>query len=85
MKSYTVAYLDGALEKLASIWENATDRSVIAQAADTADNILASSPLRHAVPLSEGLWRLDVDPLRIYFTLQEEDRLVQVGDVFLRE
>jgi hypothetical protein len=85
MKSYTVAYLDGALEKLASIWENSTDRSAIAQAADTADNILASSPLRHSVPLSEGLWRLDVDPLRFYFTIQEEDRLVQVGDVFLRE
>ncbi len=83
MKRYTVAYLTGALEELASSWENATERSLVAHAADTADTILASSPLRHSVFLGEDLWRLDVEPLRFYFEIREEDRLVQVSNVVL--
>ena len=85
MKSYTVTYLDSTLNRLASIWENAPDRSLIATAADTADEMLASSPLRDSASLGEGLWRLEVVPLRFYFTVREEDRLVEVVNVLINE
>jgi hypothetical protein len=81
MKRYTVAYLDVPLDELASIWENATDRSLVAAAAYTADNILTSSPMRHSIHLGEGLWRLEVIPLRFYFTIREENRLIEVTNV----
>ncbi len=86
MKRYTVAYLTGALEELALSWESATDRSLVAHAADTADKILVTSPIGHSVYLGEDLWRLEVVPLRFYFTIREEDRLVEVSNViFMNE
>ena len=81
MKQYSVVYLASAEAALASIWERAIDRSSVTDAADMADAILASSPEGRSVYLEEELWRLDIMPLRFYFTIRPEDRLVQVTKV----
>jgi hypothetical protein len=81
MKRYSVVYLVSAEAALASIWENAPDRSKVTNAADMADAILASSPEDRSVFLSEDLRKLDVAPVRFYFTIREDDRLVEVTKV----
>jgi hypothetical protein len=81
MKSYSVVYLAEAEEELVSIWEDAADRSLVANAANSADEILGTAPQNRSVYLGEDLWRLEVAPLRFYFAIREENRVIEVSNV----
>jgi hypothetical protein len=83
MKYYSVVYLAEGEEELVSIWEKASDRALIANAANVADQHLATSPQSRCVHLGEDLWKLDVDPLRFYFAIREQDLVVEVANVIL--
>jgi hypothetical protein len=85
MKRYTVTYLSGALDALASLWQLAADRSVVARAADKADRILADDPTGQSQYLSEDLRKLDLWPLRFYFVVREQDRIVEVTNILLSD
>ena len=81
MSRYTVVYLASAEHDPIEVWEEATDRQRVADAADSADQILASAPEQPSVYLKEDLWRLEVMPLRFYFSILEDDRVVKVSSV----
>jgi hypothetical protein len=81
MNRYTVVYLAEAEDNLISIWADATDRNRVAEAANEADRVLAEEPLSLAVYLGEELWRLDIDCVRFYFAIREQDRIVEVANV----
>jgi hypothetical protein len=81
MKDYSVVYVDEGEEELIAIWESATDRTRVAAAANLADRILGASPRGQSVYLGEDLWRLEIDPLRFYFAIREQDRIVEVANV----
>jgi hypothetical protein len=81
MKRYSVVYVTEAEEELVTIWENSADRSQITDAANAADQLLASSPEGRAVYLGEELWRLEIVPLRFYFAIREQDCLIEVTNV----
>jgi hypothetical protein len=81
MKNYSVVYLAEAEEELVRAWEEASDRSVITLASNEADRILADSPRDRSVFLGEELWRLELSPLRFYFAILEQDRIVEVSNV----
>ena len=81
MSRYTVVSRPDAESELATIWADAVDRRQISDAADLADRLLAERPLDGSVHLSEQLWRRDVPPLRFYFEVREEDRLVVISKV----
>ncbi|HEX6960393.1 MAG TPA: hypothetical protein VF175_00890 [Lacipirellula sp.] len=81
MKNYSVVYLTEAEDELVLAWEEADDRSAVARAANEADEILARSPHERSVFLGEGLWRLEVSPLRFYFAIREQDLIVEVSNV----
>jgi hypothetical protein len=81
MKEYSVVYLAEAEDELFSTWENSPDRNQVAEAANEADRILATSPRERSVYLGEDLWRLEVKPPRVYFTIREQDRIVEVTNV----
>jgi hypothetical protein len=81
MNKYSVVYLAEAEDELASLWQDASDRSRVTDAANAADGVLASSPKDQSVYLGENLWRLDIEPLRLYFAIREDDRLVEVSNV----
>jgi hypothetical protein len=51
----------------------------VTQSADAADRLLAENPLQDSVYLSEQLRRRDIPPLRFYFEVREEDRVVEIG------
>ena len=81
MNRYTVVYLADADDELVALWGDASDRTQISDAANHADRILASAPHSQSVYLGEQLWRLEIVPLRFYFAIREEDRLVEVSNV----
>jgi hypothetical protein len=81
MSRYTVASLPEAEDDLASIWMAAEDRHQVTAAADAADRLLAENPMRDSVFLSEQLRRRDVPPLRFYFEIREDDRVVIITNV----
>jgi hypothetical protein len=81
MRNYSVVYVATAVKELASIWEIAPDRAAVTKAADDADRVLAGSPQKTGILLGEELWKLDVAPLRFYFAIRDEDRIVEVSNV----
>jgi hypothetical protein len=85
MDRYTVVYLADAEAELASIWNEKDDRSRVRLAADQAEQLLAANPETRSDFLSEGLWRLQIEPLRFFFSIREADRIVEVSNVFLIE
>jgi hypothetical protein len=81
MNRYTVVYLAEAEDNLIAIWANATDRDQVTASADAADRLLAGNPLQDSVYLSKQLRRRDIPPLRFYFAVREEDRVVEISNV----
>ncbi|MCC7476698.1 MAG: hypothetical protein IT425_15015 [Pirellulales bacterium] len=81
MSRYTVVYLAEAEENLIALWTDATDRDQVTKSADAADQLLAENPFQDSLYLSEQLRRRDFPPLRFYFEIREEDRLVAISYV----
>jgi hypothetical protein len=81
MSRYTVLSTPEAEDDLASIWADANDRKQVSEAADDADRLLAESPLQNSVYLSEQLRRREIPPLRFYFEVREEDRVVVISKI----
>jgi hypothetical protein len=86
MTRYEVNWLDDAFDDVVQYWLDAQDseqKSRIRRATDDADRVLVTDPKRNADHLSEGLWRLEVPPLRLYFVIDEGQHLVDVTGVGL--
>jgi hypothetical protein len=81
MSRYTVVSFSEAEDELALIWMTDKNRDQISAAADAADRLLAENPLQDSVYLSEQLRRRDIPPLRFYFEVREEDRVVVISNV----
>ena len=72
-----------ALEMLAAAWTSARDQAAVTAAADALDRHLAADPLAHGTALSEGLYAIEVPPLRALFELDVAASLVTVVSVSL--
>jgi hypothetical protein len=83
MKQFTVIWHRDVQEALAELWLSAAEPAAVTSAGDLIDHMLASDPLAGAQEVSEGLFRLDVPPLRVYFEVSEADRVVRVARVRL--
>ena len=79
---YTVVWQPRAMLQLAQTWENAHDRSIITQAADKIDQLLANSPEMVGESRSDGFRTDCVGPLAFIFHVSEADRLVSVVRVW---
>ncbi|MBP86662.1 MAG: hypothetical protein CMJ64_08100 [Planctomycetaceae bacterium] len=75
--------MQDARDELAQIWLEvpASDRGSVTTAANRADRQLSTNPTAKAVYLSEGLWKLQVPPLTLYFDVSEDKLTVQVTNV----
>ncbi|HYT95229.1 MAG TPA: type II toxin-antitoxin system RelE/ParE family toxin [Gemmataceae bacterium] len=65
--SYTVDWSDDALDSLADIWTQSADRRAVTDVSTAPDRLLAANPLVNGTPLSEGLWAIEVHPLRALY------------------
>ncbi|MBW3543774.1 MAG: type II toxin-antitoxin system RelE/ParE family toxin [Planctomycetes bacterium] len=75
---YTVIWVRGVRERLTTIWLDATDREAITKASHAIDVELAVDPSRKGSPLREGLRVLEIPPLRVLYSVQDADRIVEV-------
>ena len=78
MIRYTVVWLKGAQDELTEIWIDASDRNVVAIAADAIDLQLAEDANAKGIEISEGLRAFFAPPLRVLFAVREADRVVEV-------
>ena len=75
---FTVVWEPEAYNDLADLWLNAVDRDRIVFLAESIDLELTVDPFWKSAELSEGLRALNLPPLRILFTVNVEDRVVDV-------
>ena len=75
---YTVIWDDEQLDQLAACYNAASDPNAVSAAQHRIDQLLRTSPLMNADPESEGLFSLQVPPLRVIFEVVDADRLVRV-------
>ncbi len=81
MIHYTVTYIEDARDQLAEIWLEVLDRSAVAKADDEIDRILKDDASLKGTEVREGLRQLVVPPLKVQFTIEEDDRLVTIWSV----
>jgi hypothetical protein len=79
---YTVVWLKSAEAKLASIWNEAADRNAVTQASHSIDAQLAMDPQNCGESRPENLRVYFVPPLAVTFSIQADDRIVRVADVW---
>jgi hypothetical protein len=80
--SYAVDWADDPISALAAIWVVAADRGTVRDAQAAIDRLLAADPAGNGTPVREGLYAIEVPPLRALFEFSVEQRSVKV--VFLR-
>lgn len=80
---YTVDWSPSALAALATIWMSVTDRQAVTDAQFRIDHLLAADPLQHRFPVGEGLYGIEVDPLRAVFEMDAHRLVVRVVGVSL--
>jgi hypothetical protein len=83
MIRYTVVWHDDALNQLADIWMNASNRQSVTSAASTIDRQLADDASTKGTAVEGDLRLTHVPPLRVLFAVIEADRLVRIVDISL--
>ena len=81
MTRFTVVWEPEAYDDLADIWLHASDREKIVSVSESIDLELTVDPFWKSVELSEGLRALNLPPLRILFSVNLKDRLVEVDRI----
>lgn len=80
MDADNVVWTQSALQQLAETWLEADDPSDITSAAHAIDRELSDDPRAKGSEVSEGLRALVVHPLRVLFSVAEDEK-VQVAGV----
>jgi len=80
--TYTVTWIKSALDELAKLWNSASDRQDVADAADRIDLILKSDPYGHSESREGDFRILFVPPLAALFEMSDADRRVTVRGVW---
>ena len=78
MTPYQVIWEPDAEQMLADIWLDSADPNSITTALAEADRFLSHDPFQLPQHLSEGLYRIDVPPLVLTFTIEEHARIAKV-------
>jgi len=78
MTRYTVVWVESVQSELARIWVDVSNRSAVTAAADEIDRVLATEATAQGAAMSERLRALFMQPLRVLFTVSDEDRMVEV-------
>jgi hypothetical protein len=79
---YTVRWVQSALDALADVWTQATDRNAITTAVTRIDRALAVLPDDQGESRDEGRRILLEPPLGVIYTVDHDHRTVVVSDVW---
>jgi hypothetical protein len=80
--TYTVVWSRSALNELADLWNNASDRQVVTDAANQIDLLLRSDPHTHSESRDENFRIIFVPPLAALFEISDADQMVTVRAVW---
>lgn len=81
MTPFLVDWTDDALDMLAGIWTQATNRTAVNAASDRIDQLLARDPIGNGKQMKEGLYKLTVPPLTAYYSVDQANKTVEVSAV----
>jgi hypothetical protein len=81
MGRYTVICLKEPENNLAALWIQGPDRAAITAAQHQIDQKLAADPETHGKHLAEGLWVLEIPPLKAFFEIHELDKQVIITSI----
>ncbi len=85
MRAFTVVWPPDALRELARLWyDNTGQRQAITWAADEIDRLLAIKPLELGESVSAHARQYVEPPLKVLYTVSEDDCLVKVLYVKLK-
>jgi hypothetical protein len=79
--NFTVGWEPDTWAELHQLWATLPDPAAERTAAETAERLLADDPVGNGQLLSEGLWRIVVSPLALYYTIDPARRHVQFADI----
>jgi hypothetical protein len=79
--SYNVDWDISARRTLAAIWIKAGNRQAVTAAQDQIDRLLAANPLGNSKPVSEGLYAINVHPLRAVFEVDDSTESIMVVSI----
>jgi hypothetical protein len=79
--NYTVDWSPDAQSTLATIWIQSSNRQAVTAAQARIDRLLAANPLGNSTPVSEGLYAIEIHPLRALFEVSDAEHLVNVVSV----
>ena len=79
---YTVVWMPDALDDLADIWNNATDRAAVSAASNTIDARLRRDPYGHSESRTDHSRIMIVPPLAVTYDVSDDDCLVTVWGVW---
>ena len=79
--NFTVRWRPDAYTELTQLWAVAPDPAAVRDAREEAERLLGADPSGAGRHLSEGLWRLQVPPLLVHYTIDQDRRLVEITDV----
>jgi hypothetical protein len=83
MNEFAVTWNPIAENQLADLWVDASNRSAVTKAQAAIDRFLAADPLLYGKHLSEGLFTIQVAPLKAFFIVDQQKKLVEVERVRL--
>lgn len=78
MTRFTLLWVQSAEEELVEIWMNSRDRNEVTRAAEAIERDLRVDAETKGMELAEGLRALNEPPLRVIFTVQAAERIVEV-------
>jgi hypothetical protein len=83
VKQYTVIWWEAADEELARLWLASPNRLRITEASREIDRLLSMQGAVGAEEVHEGLYALEIEPLRVQFSFEHDDRIIRVWTVRL--
>jgi hypothetical protein len=83
MNPFVVDWRAEALDGLAAAWLATADKSAVNQAQSANDLLLSQSPLSHGTPVSEGLFGLNIPPLRVVYSVDGTANRVKISSANL--
>ena len=80
---YTVVWKPAAERDLAQLWLEAENRHAVTAAARRIDRVLQTNPAEQGESRSGAMRVMFVDPLGVFFHVNEPDRVVSVVKVWM--
>ena len=81
MTNFQVIWQSRPWDRLHEIANCSANPAAVANAYDTINQSLGNDPHRNGMPLSEGLFRFDARPLRVFYSIDSPRRRVIIRHV----